>query len=481
MSAEDDAKAEESVQQQNLMQHFLKKAQLPKDFPTDLASLKLLEKQQYKDNMIVDVEFDEMRGYNVNLAVFAVVNHGRLQNLKRCSHLNGRVVEVFKSDTVCVSEELGVCSDEGACKFKIMLEVRLVTDDEKPKGKFLRIDGVHVVPLLTPNYAASLDILRGMATMWTEDTPVILQFQKTQVDIMRLSVEFFAKDDETDLQTDVCQVVSASYVVQLSELVAYMGNEANWNDTQAAEVSVAVKSFVTARLSGFHLNDECVLCFEPLRHLPQVRLGCACGAAGSVKGRVLHLKCANVWLGEQANIWRDGYHAEDRAPLAGPDGPTCPVCIQRLEGIPPRVTDLRVGVQAPVGGVAVVKVINIPDDDMTFDLYEQMDRKVMNVPMTLTRILHGEATTVRVDETMMCGIITYQKCVLFPSAEHLFACSGHETQRECDFPGPASGVASNEDLLVMGVEKYNNKVYYAALGCWLRWTRQFLRNGTAQA
>jgi len=126
-----------------------------------------------------------------------------------------------------------------------------------------------------------------------------------------------------------------------------------------------------------------------------------------------------------------------------------------------------------------VKVINIPDDDMTFDLYEEMDRKVMNVPMTLTRILHGEADDLRVHETMMCGIITYQKCVLFPSAEHLFACSGHETQRECDFPGPASGVASNEDLFVMGVEKYNNKVYYASLGCWLRWTRQFLRNGLA--
>jgi len=164
-----------------------------------------------------------------------------------------------------------------------------------------------------------------------------------------------------------------------------------------------------------------------------------------------------------------------------PDGPTCPVCIQRLEGIPPRVTDLLAGVQAPVGGLAVVKVINIPDDDLTFRLYEEMDRKMANIPITLARILNGHADTVRVDESMMCGLITYQKCVLFPSAQQLFACSGDEMQRECDFPGPATGVASNEDLLVMGVEKYNNKVYYAALGCWLRWTRQFLRNGPAQA
>ena len=129
----------------------------------------------------------------------------------------------------------------------------------------------------------------------------------------------------------------------------------------------------------------------------------------------------------------------------------------------------------------MVKVINIPDDDLTFRVYEEMDRKVANVPMTLARILHGDADNVRVDRSMMCGIITYQKCVLFPSAEHLFACCGHETQRECDFPGPASGVASNEDLLVMGVEKYNNKVYYAALGCWMRWKRQFGRNGLAAA
>ena len=128
-----------------------------------------------------------------------------------------------------------------------------------------------------------------------------------------------------------------------------------------------------------------------------------------------------------------------------------------------------------------MKVINVEDDELTFRLYEELDRKMANVPITLSRILHGHADTLRVDESLLCGLITHHKCVRFPSAETLFSSSGHKAQRECIFPGPAMGVASTEDLLVMGVEKYNNKVYYAALWCWMRWTRQFLRNGLAEA
>jgi len=379
------------------------------------------------------------------------------------------------------AEEMGVCRHDGKCTFKTMLQVRRVNADEKPFGKTLLIDGAHVKPHLNQNYEAGLAIVRGMSHFWTKDTPVLLQFHKAHTDIMRHSTECFAKKDAMHLQPEVCQVVSSSFVVHLREFVSYMCSTSTWGDQELGEVSSSIKSFVSARLSGFNLNEECVLCFEPLRHFPQVRLGCACGADGSVKGRVLHMKCADKWLREQANIWRDGYGANDRAAVGGPVGPSCPVCIQRLQGIPPRVTDLHARPLSPVEGLDVVRVINIADDELTFNLYEEMDRKMANIPITLARILHGEPDTERVDESMKCAILTYKKCVLFPSAQQLFACSGHERRRDCDFPGPATAVASNEDLHFMGVENYNKKVYYAALGCWLRWTRQFLRNGPAQA
>jgi len=164
-----------------------------------------------------------------------------------------------------------------------------------------------------------------------------------------------------------------------------------------------------------------------------------------------------------------------------PDGPTCPVCIQRLEGIPPRVTDLHATPFSGMNGVNVVRVIDIPDDEMTFELYHQMDRKKTNIPITLARTLRGDADAVLVTAKNDLLLMIHGKFKMFPSAEQLFSCNGYEQMRNCAFPGAATAVGSNEDLHSMAVETFNNKVYYAALGCWLRWARQFLRNGLAEA
>ena len=59
-----------------------------------------------------------------------------------------------------------------------------------------------------------------------------------------------------------------------------------------------------------------------------------------MKGCMLHLNCAQIWLKEQANIWEEAFKPDYPAPAQSPDGPTCPVCIQRLLGVAPFTTDL---------------------------------------------------------------------------------------------------------------------------------------------
>jgi len=144
-------------------------------------------------------------------------------------------------------------------------------------------------------------------------------------------------------------------------------------------------------------------------------------------------------------------------------------------------TDLIAGSRPrPVGeGLSVVKVINVEHDELTFRLYEELDRKVTCMPSFRTE---ANGNSMRVDQSLLYALITSDKCVdRFASSEKLYSCSGDDERRVGAFPGPATCVAINDDLTLMGVEKYNNKLYYAALGFCLRWTRQFGRNGLADA
>jgi len=278
-------------------------------FPKSLAAFHENVEALYESGRLLDVAFDEKRAYNVHLGVFAVVNLGQLHDLVNHAHLNGEIVFVDRVRTYCMQAESGVCTHGGECVYKISLEVRLVNEG---KGKAFRVNSGRVVPYMGPDQKVALQMLCGMSTMWKSETPVMMHFQSTQIKIMRFVAEGWAKDKVSVQQApDVCHVVTVTYEVDLIGFITYMACDANWRDKKDCEVVSTLWSFVHARLSGAHLGDECVLCYEPIRHLPQVRLGCACGSTGAPKGRIMHLSCANTWLESQARIWRAGFKARD--------------------------------------------------------------------------------------------------------------------------------------------------------------------------
>ena len=446
-------------------------------FPPSLAAMHENVGAKYESGRLLDVPFDERRAYNVHLGVFAVVDLGKLHGLVNHAHLNGETVRVGRVLPYCAQAEAGACTHGGACEYKVSLEVRLVNEKGVGRGRAFRVDSRRVEPHMGFDQEVAMQMLRGMMTLWTSATPVMMHFQRTQVEIMRFVAEGWNQDKVSVPQApDVCHVVTVTCEVDLAGLVAYMARRANWRDTKDSEVVATLRSFVHARLSGAHLRDECVICYEPLRQLPQVRLGCACGAAGAPKGRVMHLKCAHSWLQSQTGIWKAAYSARDQAARGGPPAPTCPVCIQRLQGVPPRVSDI-VGYEA---GDDDVNIIKIPDNETSFHLFHMLDRNQLTLPDDLTRAL-GKSVSPRVDSSKRHGILLGHRCVEFPTAKELYLSTGHEPQREGHLPGPAALVASTEELQAIGVEKFNVKVYYAALGCWLRWRQQFERNGLAAA
>lgn len=468
-----------SVEEEQAYTKFVSASTFSKDFPTSMDSVYKTVQEQYHNHCLVDVGLGEMRAYDVPLAVYVTVVHGEVHDLVRCWRLNNKIVQVLMVETICKKNKSGVCEHTGDCESTMMLQVQLVDEDGVLMGNVFRIDSNNVRPHLTCNHRVALGILRSTCSMWGDDTPVVMQFQKEQIDIMRLATEYWANEDKLCEPSEVCHVVSASYKVDLIGMVEYMRVNGDYTEERSKQVHEDIKSFVQGRLSGTNLCGECVVCFEPLRMLPQVRLGCVCGNAGSVKGRMLHLKCAQFWLDEQENIWRAAHEPDNPAAAKGPDGPTCPVCIQRLQGVAPFTADLQAGWPHKPdddGECPLVKIINVEDVDVSFRLYEELDRKVYHTPADI-----GGGALVPVDQSVLYGLITYKKCVQFPSAQTLFACCGDEQLRECTLPGPATVISGNNDLLAIGVAKYNNKVYYAALGCWMRWKSQFGRNGLAAA
>jgi len=160
--------------------------------------------------------------------------------------------------------------------------------------------------------------------------------------------------------------------------------------------------------------------------------------------------------------------------------------MQRLQGVAPRVSDLTISVSAEEEK-SHLHLVNIPSTWRTFFLYHDIDRGLLTLPDALDRVL-GNPVTDCINQSHSYGIIVGRpqdestRAEYFPSAMQLFSCSGDETFRECLSPGPAKCVGTLEDdLLAVAVERYNVQVYYAALGCWLRWKNQFRRNGLAPA
>jgi len=378
-----------------MFQYFATLGIVDDRFPKSLAAMHENVGAQYESGRLLDVPFDEKRAYNVHLGVFAVVNLGKLHGLVNHAHLNGETVLVDRVRTYCAQAEAGGCTHGGACVYKISLEVRLVNEKGAGRGRAFRVDSQRVLPHMGPDQEVAMQMLRGMTTMWTSATQVMMHFQSTQIEIMRFVAEGWNQDKVTVPQApDVCHVVTVTCEVDLVSLVAYMARRGNWRDSKDSEVVATLWSFVHARLSGAHLRDECVLCYEPLRQLPQVRLGCACGAAGAPKGRVMHLKCAHSWLQSQTGIWKAAFKARDPAPRGGPPGPTCSVCIQRLQGVAPRVSDIVSNGASDDKESNLYHITHTPDDETSFHLYEMLDHNQLNLPDDLTSALANGPSSV---------------------------------------------------------------------------------------
>jgi hypothetical protein len=470
-----------SSEENRTYKHFVSSAQFTSAFPTSLAAVYAMEKKMYAEHCLADEQFGSKVVYNVPTTVFAMVVHGRVHDLQRCSDLNGKVLHVHKCETVCELATSSECTHEGQCISQIKLHVRRTNAHGQPIGEMFRIKSDNLSPMLTGNHAIGIGLLRQMSSLWRDNTAVVLQFQKQEIDIMRLATEYWANEDKLCTPSAITTVLSVTMVVDLEGFLVYMSENTDYDSERSKEVTEKVCSFVHVRTSGTNLLAECVVCMEPLRTMQQVRLGCVCVNAGSEKGRQMHLHCAQKWLLAQSNVWRSTHEWDKPAPAKGPDGPTCPICIQRVQGSVPYTTDLKASMELSIErdeSLTVVKIINIEDDDTSYNLYEDLDRKAMFLDMSGEE---GSVLPLTVDKSILYGIITYNKMERFPSAETLVMCSGDGTSRLAAAPGPATSFTLNDPLLAICVQKYNNQVYYAALGCWLRWKRQFGRNGLAAA
>jgi hypothetical protein len=481
------AKATGKAMPQDEMTYKFFVSRLPElhDFPESFAAMQKVLEAFYESGGLQDVAFDEKRHYTVQLAVYAVVHLGKLKGLSRCAHLNNRIVDVKKVTTYCSKAKAGACTHAGECEYKISVEAQLY--EGEGLGNEIRVDMSNIAPFLGVKQRAALEVLKSVSTLWISETPVRLHFQETAVSITRFATEVWHRNAELLAPApDVADVTKASYLLDLDGCAAYMDIERDWSALNETLVVADLRAFVKARLLGFNLCAECPICFEPLREMPQLRLGCACGPAGAVKGRVVHMACAHKWLCSQGRMWQAAFNAHDPAPREGPPGPTCCVCLQRLLGVAPRISDLTVQVPAEEEE-GHLHLVNVPSTLRTFFLYHDIDRGLWNLPDDVDRA-RGNAVGDRVDQSFKYGIVVgrlqdpFTKAEYFPTAMQLFSCNGDESFRECVSPGPAKRVGTQEDdLQSVYVERYNVQVYYAALGCWLRWNYQFRRNGLAAA
>jgi len=73
-------------------------------FPTSLVGVRHVVQEQIASDCMVNVDFADVRNYNIPLTVFLLTKNAVIQGLQRCTHLNGLKVQVVARGEVCESE-----------------------------------------------------------------------------------------------------------------------------------------------------------------------------------------------------------------------------------------------------------------------------------------------------------------------------------------------------------------------------------------
>jgi len=466
------------------------------DFPTSLVGVRHVVQELRDSDCMVNVDFVDVRSYNIPLTVFLLTKNAIIQGLQRCTHLNGLKVQVVARGEVCESE----WAETTIVKKDISCLVRRVKGNGNGHGNLIRLDNRFLVPTVLKWEQHTLSMVQKMTRVWTAQTKVIVGLHSEQLEIQRLTAEYWANSNKFCKASPDFHIVCGTYVIDMAGLSQYL-NSFDWSSAdhgfklESPGVLAKVSSFVDTRLTGTNLNIECAICMEPRRKYGHIRLGCPCGEVGSVKGAVLHLKCAMTWLLNQEKLWGHYYETHDQPSQHGMDSPSCPFCKSRLLGLAPDMTSLALHKEETPG--------NEPDplrmkylEHMNFLLQARFSfpealRRVM-IPDTAAMLMHfGPALTQEMTDTA---------CISFPHAATLFLSNGDgrmpnkavdnvswiperknwskglKEAAEVVMPPIACSLPYQSDDIIPGLNRYNNMVYYIAVACELRFATQCQNN-----
>jgi len=462
------------------------------DFPTSLEGVRSTVKEMFASDCMVTVDFSDVRGYNVPLTVLVCCEIAYINGLKRCNHLNSLMVKVISR----AEPSSGMWAETTYPLPKFSLLVRRVNKNGLVYGNTIRIDNRHVVPTLLERETLALQVLQKMTKMWTSETRVVLQVHPERLEVQRLTAEYWGNNNKFCKPSDEFSVVSASYMINISMLSSYIHTFA-WNQADhgfrldAPGVLAKVSSFVDVRLMGTNLNVECAICMEPRRKFAHIRLGCPCGEAGSVKGAVLHLKCALTWLLNQERMW-DHYYDHTQGPSPhGMDSPSCPFCKCRLRGKSPDMSRITASM---INGHHVVDLDN---DRLAYLEHMNFLLQARNsFPVALTHMMVPfSAGAIMEHIPTLSNELRDTVCITFPTAESLFRSAGgaqapravadthlvqggnktpDQTYALVDdaLPSVAVSFPYQSDEVQTGVDRYNSMIYYIAVSCDLRYSTQ---------
>ena len=464
------------------------------DFPTSLAGVRYIVQEMIASDCMVTVNFAEVRCYKLPSTVLIHTKNAIIQGLQRCTHLNGLKVEVLTRAEVSISAwaETRISSPE------IPMLVRRVKNDGTLYGNLIRLDTKFIVPTVLKWDLHTMSMLQKMTSVWTPETRVIVCVHPEQLEMQRLSAEYWINSNKFCQASSEFRIVSATFLIDLVGLGDYI-HTFDWNNIDhgfklnSPAIVAKVSSFVDCRLTGTNLNVECAICLEPRRKYPHIRLGCVCGEVGSVKGAVLHLKCAMTWLLNQEKMWARFYDTHDQPSPRGMDSPSCPFCKSRLLGLAPDVHRIALH-QESIHDHTKPSLCRLQYlKHMNFLLqarysFPEALRRIM-IPDTASMLRHlGPGLTQEMADTA---------CISFPTAETLFLSKGDGREPSVainpDRPGTgrkpwskggeeaAAGVLLppmacsfpyQSDDVDLELARYNNMVYYIAVACELRYATQ---------
>jgi len=437
------------------------------DFPRTLAGVRLVAEEQFASNCLVTVPLRELSAICVPLTVLVHVKHGTLENLKRCSHYNGKMVAIQRREMVDEAAWVDSVTKTPA----IALEVRFVDTFGEPFGKSIKVDSSKFFPKLTMHDEAALRMLKLMTKMWTTLTEVVLLAHPERIEIQRLTNEYWANKKAFGKKSTVFSILCATISIDLVGLGAYLNSFRMHEDdcefkVENPAIRDKVTSFLNCRLAGTDLDAEC-MCMEPVRSHAHMRLGCACGEHDGVKGAVVHVKCGMKWLLEQETNWETSFDAFKKPCAEGMDFPTCPYCVSRLMGTAPYVLQLSQNVDAEVISEVTPSLLY---DGLRFMLLNKTD----TIPFVLQHLIESGSNLVRVDERPEMQLnLPDGRRMPFPTAYALFSSLGNGGHKEdCVMPKLAKALLGQEESVKKDVQYYNNFLYYAALACELRYTTQ---------